>query len=136
MDMIGRVRGVADTTDETPMSEKSGVFVIICNQSKELTAIADEIDNRSPVDIDYSLSGKDHPLQLFSRSDHYNFVKKDIPVLFFTTGLHTDYHKSGDIVEKIEFGKMELITKMIYEIGYTVSNRKTRLVVDNPFSKW
>jgi hypothetical protein len=136
MDMIGRVRGVADTTDETPMSEKSGVFVITCNQSKELTAIADEIDNRSPVDIDYSLSGKDHPLQLFSRSDHYNFVKKDIPVLFFTTGLHTDYHKSGDIVEKIEFGKMELITKMIYEIGYTVSNRKTRLVVDNPFSKW
>jgi hypothetical protein len=136
IDMIGRVRGVADTTDETPMSDKSGVFVITGNQSKELTAIADEVDKRSPVDIDYSLSGRNHPLQLFSRSDHYNFVKKDIPVLFFTTGLHTDYHKPGDVVEKIDFEKMELITKMIYEIGYTVSNRKTRLVVDNPFSKW
>ncbi|MBS1231674.1 MAG: hypothetical protein H6R35_512 [Bacteroidetes bacterium] len=136
IDMIGRVRGVADTTDETPMSDKSGVFVITGNQSKELTAIADEVDKRSPVDIDYSLSGRNHPLQLFSRSDHYNFVKKDIPVLFFTTGLHTDYHKPGDVVEKIDFEKMELITKMIYEIGYTVSNRKTKLVVDNPFSKW
>ena len=74
-----------------------------------------------------ALAEENHPLQLFSRSDHYNFVKKDIPVLFFTTGLHTDYHKPGDIVEKIDFEKMELITKMVYEIGFTVSNRKTRI---------
>ncbi len=136
LDMIGRVKGVADTTKDTPMSDKSGVFVITDNQSKELLAIADEADKKSPINIDYSLSGRDNPLQLFSRSDHYNFVKKDIPILFFTTGLHSDYHKSGDIVERIDFEKMELITKMVYEIGYTISNRKTRLVVDNPFSKW
>jgi hypothetical protein len=136
MDMIGRVKGVADTTKDTPMSEKSGVFVITDNQSKELLAIADEADKKSPINLDYSLSGRDNPLQLFSRSDHYNFVKKDIPILFFTTGLHSDYHKTGDVVEKIDFEKMELITKMVYEIGYTISNRKTRLVVDNPFSKW
>jgi len=136
VDMIGRVKGVADTTDETPMSGKSGVFVITGNQSKDLAAIADEADKNSPIDIDYSLSGRNNPLQLFSRSDHYNFVKKDIPILFFTTGLHTDYHKPGDVVEKIDFEKMELITKLIYQIGYSVSNRKTRLVVDNPFSSW
>jgi hypothetical protein len=136
VDMIGRVKGVADTTDETPMSGRSGVFVISGNQSKELIAIADDADKKSPIDLDYSLSGKNHPLQLFSRSDHYNFVKKDIPTLFFTSGLHTDYHKPGDIVEKIDFEKMELIAKLVYEIGFNVSNRKTRLVVDNPFSKW
>ena len=136
MDMIGRVKGVADTTKDTPMTGKEGVFVITDNQSKELLAIADEADKKSPINLDYSLSGRDNPLQLFSRSDHYNFVKKDIPILFFTTGLHTDYHKAGDIVTKIDFEKMELITKMVYEIGYTISNRKTRLVVDNPFSKW
>ena len=136
MDMIGRVKGVADTTKDTPMTGKEGVFVITDNQSKELLVIADEVDKKSPINLDYSLSGRDNPLQLFSRSDHYNFVKKDIPILFFTTGLHTDYHKAGDIVTKIDFEKMELITKMVYEIGYTISNRKTRLVVDNPFSKW
>jgi len=136
MDMIGRVKGVADTTKDNPMTGKEGVFVITDNQSKELLAIADEVDKKSPINLDYSLSGRDNPLQLFSRSDHYNFVKKDIPILFFTTGLHTDYHKAGDIVTKIDFEKMELITKMVYEIGYTISNRKTRLVVDNPFSKW
>lgn len=136
VDMIGRVKGVADTTDETPMSGRSGVFVISGNQSKELIAIADDADKKSPIDLDYSLSRKNHPLQLFSRSDHYNFVKKDIPTLFFTSGLHTDYHKPGDIVERIDFEKMELIAKLVYEIGFNVSNRKTRLVVDNPFSKW
>jgi hypothetical protein len=136
MDMIGRVKGIADTTSETPMSGKSEIFVITGNQSKELVSIADEVDRKSPIDINYSLSGRNSPLQLFSRSDHYNFVKKDIPILFFTTGLHTDYHKPGDVIEKIDFDKMEDITKMVYEIGYAVSNRKTRLSVDNPFSSW
>jgi Zn-dependent M28 family amino/carboxypeptidase len=88
------------------------------------------------LDLDYSLSGRNHPLQLFARSDHYNFAKKDIPVLFFSTGLHTDYHEPGDTVDKIDFAKMELVTRAIYEIGYNVANRKKRIVVDNPFSKW
>jgi hypothetical protein len=136
MDMIGRVKGIADTTDETPMTGKSGVFVITGNQSRELVEIANVADKKSPIDMDYSLSGRNSPLQLFSRSDHYNFVKKDIPVLFFTTGLHTDYHKPGDTIDKIDFGKMEQIAKMIYEIGFNISNRKTRIIVDNPYSKW
>jgi len=136
MDMIGRVKGVADTTSETPMTGPAGVFVIADNQSKDLIKIADDTDRKYPVDIDYSLSGRNHPLQLFSRSDHFNFVKKDIPVLFFSTGLHSDYHKPGDVVEKIDFNKMETITRMIYEIGFTVANRKARIAVDNPYSKW
>ena len=136
IDMIGRVKGVADTTDETPMTGKNGVFVITGNQSKELLAIAEEVDRKSVLDLDYSLSGRNHPLQLFSRSDHFNFVKKDIPVLFFTTGLHSDYHKPEDTAGKLDYAKMELITKIVYEIGFTVANRKTRLVVDNPYSKW
>ncbi|MCX6325958.1 MAG: M28 family peptidase [Bacteroidia bacterium] len=136
MDMIGRVKGVADSTDENPMTDPNSVFVITDNQSKELVAIANDIAKKSPLDFDYSLSGRNHPLQLFARSDHYNFVKKDIPVLFFTTGLHTDYHTPGDVVEKIDFKKMELVTRTMYEIGLTVANRKTRLIVDNPFSSW
>jgi len=68
MDMIGRVKGVADTTDKTPMTGPDGVFVITGNQSKELIAIADEADQETILDLDYSLSGRNHPLQLFSRA--------------------------------------------------------------------
>jgi hypothetical protein len=136
MDMIGRVKEPADSTDENPMTGPNSVFVITDSQSKDLREIADNIDKKSPLEFDYSLSGRDHPLQLFARSDHYNFVEKDIPVLFFTTGLHTDYHTPGDVVGKIDFQKMEMVTRTMYEIGLTVANRKTRLVVDNPFSSW
>lgn len=136
MDMIGRNKGVADTTSETPMTGPDKVFVITCNQSRELVDIANEIDKTTVLDLDYSLSGKNNPLQLFSRSDHYNFVQKDIPVLFFTSGLHSDYHTPGDVLEKIDFNKIELVSRAMYQIGFSVANRKTRIVVDNPFSKW
>jgi Zn-dependent M28 family amino/carboxypeptidase len=136
MDMIGRVKEAADSTDETPMTGSDAVFVITDNQSKELVAIADQIARKNTLKFDYSLSGRDNPLQLFARSDHYNFVMKDIPVLCFTTGIHADYHTPRDVVEKINFKKMEMITRSMYQIGLTVANRKTRLVVDNPFSSW
>jgi Zn-dependent M28 family amino/carboxypeptidase len=136
MDMIRRVKEAADSTKDTPMTGPNSVFVITDNQSKDLLAIAEAVDKKSILDFDYSLSGKDHPLQLFARSDHYNFVQKDIPVLFFTTGIHSDYHSPGDVIEKIDFRKMELVTRTMYEIGLTVANRKTRLIVDNPFSTW
>jgi hypothetical protein len=136
MDMIGRVKGAADTTGDTPMTGKNGLFVITGNQSRELVDISKEIDLKTTLDFDYSLSGRNHPLQLFSRSDHYNFVKKDIPVLFFSTGLHSDYHKPEDTPDKLDYEKMELVSRTIYEIGYTVANRRNRIVVDNPFSKW
>lgn len=136
IDMIGRNKGVADTTSDTPMTGPNGVFVISDDQSRELVGIANAAARKNNLLLDYSLSGKDHPLSLFSRSDHFNFVRKDIPILFFMTGLHTDYHKTGDVVEKIDFKKMELITRTIFDIGYQVANKKTRIVVDNPFSKW
>jgi hypothetical protein len=136
IDMIGRIKGVADSTEDTPMTGPTGVFVITGNQSKELGTIADETDKTTVLDFDYSLSGRKHPLQLFTRSDHFNFVKHDIPVLFFTSGLHSNYHTPGDVVEKIDFKKMEMITETIFRIGLTVADKKTRLVVDNPYSKW
>jgi hypothetical protein len=136
MDMIGRVKEAADSTKETPMTGPDNVFVIACNQSKELMKIAEDVDRKNIIDFDYTLSGRDHPLQLFARSDHFNFVKHDIPVLFFTTGLHSDYHTPRDVVSKIDFHKMELVTRTMFEIGLEVARRKTRLVVDNPYSSW
>jgi len=136
MDMIGRVKGIADSTSETPVTGPDEVFVITGNQSRELLSIAEEVDEGTDLDFDYSLSGRDHPLQLFSRSDHFNFVVNDIPVLFFTTGLHSDYHSPGDVIEKLDFNKMERITKAMFRIGYIVADKKAKLKVNNPYSKW
>jgi hypothetical protein len=136
MDMIGRVKSDADTARDNPMTGPGSVFVITDNQSKELITIADRVAKKNVLALDYSLSGRTHPLQLFARSDHYNFVQKDIPILFFTTGLHTTYHTPADVIEKIDFKKMELITKTMFQIGYEVANKKTRIIVDNPFSAW
>jgi hypothetical protein len=118
------------------MTGPASVFVISDSQSKDLRAIADNIASKTTLGLDYSLSGRNHPLQLFSRSDHYNFVEKDIPVLCFTSGIHSDYHSSRDIVEKIDFKKMELITRSVYQIGFEVADRKNRVINDNPFSSW
>jgi Zn-dependent M28 family amino/carboxypeptidase len=136
MDMIGRVKGIADTTYQNPMSCQNTVFLITGNQSSDLQAIADRVEKKINLDFDYSLSGQNHPLQLFSRSDQYNFVKNDIPVLFFSTGLHTDYHTPRDVIELLDFNKMEAVTRAMYKIGFEVANRKTRIAVDNPFSRW
>lgn len=135
LDMIGREKESTDSTSDTPMAGPNSVFVISDNQSKELSEIVSEADSASTLNFDYSLSGRNHPLQLFSRSDHYNFVKKDIPVLCFTTGIHSDYHTSRDVISKLDFDKMELITRTVFHIGLTIANRETRLIVDNPFSK-
>lgn len=134
MDMIGRVKTEADTSKNNPMTGPGAVFVITDNQSKELISIADGVARKTGLALDYSLSGRTHPLQLFARSDHFNFVKKNIPILFFTSGLHTTYHTPGDVIEKIDFKKLELVTKTMYQIGYEVANKKTRIVVDNPFT--
>jgi hypothetical protein len=136
LDMIGREQESADSTSDTPMTGPKSVFVITDNQSKELSQIASEIDSATSLNFDYSLSGRNHPLQLFARSDHYNFVKKDIPVLCFTTGIHSDYHTSRDVISKLDFNKMELITRTVFQIGLTIANKETRIIVDNPFSKW
>ena len=136
IDMIGRVKGIADTTADNPMTGLNEVFVITGNQSRELVNIAKDVDDEKELNFDYSLSGRNHHLQLFTRSDHYNFVKKDIPVLFFSTGLHTDYHSPRDVVEKIDFRKMERISEALFLIGYKVANLKSRPKVNNPYSKW
>ena len=136
MDMIGRTKGVADTTLHNPMSEQNTVFLITGNQSSDLQSIVNQVEKRVALDFDYSLSGTNHPLRLLFRSDQYNFIRNDIPVLFFSTGLHVDYHTPRDVIELLDFNKMETITRTMYKIGFEVANRETRIVVDNPYSRW
>src|SRR5690606_30110326 len=62
--------------------------------------------------------------QLFFRSDHFNFARKEIPAIFFTTGLHEDYHRPSDEPEKIDVDKIARISKLVFYLGYEIATRR------------
>ena len=64
--------------------------------------------------LDYRYNTKDDPNRFYFRSDHYNFAKHDIPSVFYFSGIHQDYHQPTDTMDKLEFDKMEKVTRMIY----------------------
>jgi hypothetical protein len=66
------------------------------------------------IKLDYTYNDKDDPNQFYYRSDHYNFAKHNIPVIFYFNGTHEDYHQPTDEVEKIHFGKMQNIGRLIF----------------------
>jgi Zn-dependent M28 family amino/carboxypeptidase len=68
---------------------------------------------------------------VYYRSDHYSYASKGIPIIFFTTGLHPDYHANTDDVSKIEFPKLARITQLVYETALRVANLDHPPVRDN-----
>ena len=68
---------------------------------------------------------------IFSRSDHYNFYKKDIPVLFFFTGIHPDYHTATDDEDKINYNGMMEISKVVEPIVSEFANTEERLIFES-----
>ena len=71
------------------------------------------------------------PESVYTRSDHYSYAQKGIPIAFFTTGLHPDYHRVTDSVEKITFPKMARIAQLVYETGFSIANTERILERDN-----
>jgi len=67
-----------------------------------------------------------HPDQLFFRSDHYSFVSKGVPVVFFFTGLHADYHQVTDTVEKIDYEKMARIARTVFGLAWVLADAPER----------
>ena len=118
IDMIGRNR------DDKP-GEANTVYVVGSDRiSSELHEINREANRglASPMTIDYEMNDPSDPEQVYYRSDHYSYAAKGIPIIFFTTGLHSDYHANTDEVSKIEFGKLTKVTGLVYETGVRVAN--------------
>ena len=80
--------------------------------------------------MDYTYNSEKDPNNYYYRSDHYNFAKNGIPSIFFFSGVHEDYHKKTDDVEKINFDKMVKIAKLIYHNIWSIATRPDRLAVD------
>jgi hypothetical protein len=68
---------------------------------------------------------------IYGRSDHASYANKGIPIAFFFTGLHADYHQPSDHVDKINFPKLTRIAQLVYEIGFSVAQTDRQLVRDN-----
>jgi len=80
--------------------------------------------------LDYKYNDKTDPNRFYYRSDHYNFAKNRIPSVFLFTGVHADYHKATDEVDKIEFDALAKRTQLAFTIAWDLANRDNRPVVD------
>ncbi len=80
----------------------------------------------SGINLDYRYNTKDDPNRYYYRSDHYNFAKHDIPSVFYFAGIHEDYHQPTDTMDKLNFKKMERVTRMIYQTTRTLNTIRRR----------
>jgi Zn-dependent M28 family amino/carboxypeptidase len=88
--------------------------------------INDFYDTTAPDATRDNLGPPPNGQRLFYRSDHYNFAKMGIPVAFYTTGLHTDYHRVSDSPDKIDYALMETITRNVAAAAWTIGNAANR----------
>ena len=98
------------------------------NQSKRLGAIVDSVNaaQSRPFAINREMDNPNHPEHIYERSDHFNYAKKGIPIVFFTSGLHDDYHKVSDEVSKVDFEKLARVARLIVEVGRAVASAPGR----------
>ena len=98
------------------------------NQSRVLGAIVDSVNAALPRPFAFNREWDDpaHPEQIYYRSDHYNYATRGVPVVFFTSGLHEDYHKVSDEPAKIDFAKMRRVAELFVEVGRAVGDRRAR----------
>ncbi len=97
-------------------------------QSRVLGVVVDSVNSAAPRPflINRDWDAPSHPEQLYYRSDHYNYAKHGIPIVFFTTGLHPDYHKVTDSPDKIDYEKLSRVATLIMNIGRSLANSPTR----------
>lgn len=125
IDMIGRI-------DARHKEDPNYVYLIGSDKLSSGLHEVSESMNRATMklELDYTYNDENDPNRFYYRSDHYNFAKNDIPVIFYFCGVHEDYHKATDTVEKIDFKKMEKITKLVFFTAWELANRDERIEVD------
>jgi Zn-dependent M28 family amino/carboxypeptidase len=133
IDMIGRSKKEGDTNPRNKdLSGPDAVYVIGSKMmSSELGEITETV-NKSYLNLtfDYRYDDPADPNRFFFRSDHFNYARKGIPIVFFFDGVHEDYHRPGDEAQKIDYQKMARITKTVYMMLWEIANRPARPKVD------
>lgn len=134
IDMIGRTRMENDIPANMTLLKPGEVYLIGSKMmSAELGELSESV-NKSYLNLtfNYKYDDPNDPEQFFYRSDHYNYARKGIPIIFYFSGVHADYHRPSDSVEKIDYQNMEKIARAIYATAWELGSRPTRPRVDKP----
>jgi len=135
IDMIGRSKKAGDTNARNrDLTGPNDVYVIGSTMmSTELGELLDTV-NKSYLNLGFDKRYDDpgDPNRFFYRSDHFNYARKGIPIIFFFDGEHEDYHRPGDSPDKIDYDKMEKITRTVYTMLWEVAALPARPKVDKP----
>jgi len=133
IDMIGRSKSVTDheRLDEH-LTDANTIYLIGSNRiSKELHKISEETNSDyQKLRLDYYYNDPANPERIYYRSDHWNYAKHGIPVIFYFDGTHVDYHRPTDTVDKIDFDKMTKVARLVFETGWRLANLDHKLAKD------
>ncbi|RZS94936.1 M28 family peptidase [Cecembia calidifontis] len=127
IDMVGRI-----DYEYQDAENQEYIYVIGSEMLSSHLKVINEYNNITYTNLilDYRYDAEDDPNRFYYRSDHYNFAKHNIPVIFFFNGVHDDYHQPTDTVDKIEFPLMTKRTKLIFHTAWDLANRENRTPVD------
>ncbi len=125
IDMIGRV-------DPEHKDNPNYVYVVGSDKlSSELHNISENTNTTyTQMDLDYTYNDQNHPDRIYYRSDHWNFAKNNIPVIFYFNGVHEDYHQHTDTVDKINFEMLAKRAQLVFYTAWELANRDSRIKVD------
>lgn len=133
IDMIGRSKKPGDTNPKNAeLSGENEIYVIGSKMmSTQLGAVTDSV-NSSFLKLNYNFKYDDpkDPNRFFFRSDHFHYASKGIPIVFWFDGVHEDYHQPSDHPDKIDYNKMEKVTRTIFLTMWEIADSKTRPAVD------
>ncbi|MES2278547.1 MAG: M28 family peptidase [Bacteroidota bacterium] len=128
IDMIGRI---GDVYKNDPDSANYVFPIGSAMLSSTLHQITEDANNTyTKLKLDYRYDDLNDKNNFYGRSDHYNFAKHGIPIVFWFNGTHPDYHQPGDEVSKINFPLLAKRAQHAYFVGWELANRDNRPVVD------
>ena len=140
VDMIGRGSS-SDITGEGKTGEllhgrDSGYVQLIGSRrlSTQLGNLVEEVNKttNAGLQLDYAMDADAHPQNIYCRSDHYMYARYGIPIVFFTTGGHLDYHQVTDEPQYLDYDQYRRVTQLIHDVAAKVANLDQRPVVDKP----
>jgi hypothetical protein len=134
IDMIGRSKPAGDQNRlDQHLSDANTVYLVGDDRiSKELHQISEETNSDyQKLNLDYYYNSPSNPERIYFRSDHWNYAKHGIPVIFYFDGTHVDYHRTTDTIDKIDFTKMTRVARLVFETGWRLANLDHRLSKDN-----
>ncbi len=125
IDMIGRV-------DDAHKDNENYIYLIGSDKlSTELDSISTAVNNKyMNINLDYTYNDENDPNRFYYRSDHYNFAKFGVPIIFYFNGVHADYHKVSDTPDKINYPMLAKRSQLVFLTAWEVANREDRIVVD------